>query len=251
MLTSLEIWLLKRLGAPKWEDSDANTITVWRTRAGTVGTFGFYGTYWLGNTLFPASIWEMCIFASVAIFVLAAIADLADGAVARSEGGKKTDVGQFIDPVGDKFIVLTAYIVLIWHFRWQEWMWPMLLVVVYDMGVVVARSRLAQMRTQWVAKIKSFVLFVGMGSLLWGMYAGEKARRGEVDWEDWFADALWIGSRLLWLAAALCLVSATLYALYATFPALRIKVDTVCDWLYDKTSAALSLLLSPIVRRRP
>lgn len=49
---------------------------------------------------------------AAAIFLAAALTDLADGKIARSQG-LVTDFGKFIDPLADKFLVFSAVLVFI------------------------------------------------------------------------------------------------------------------------------------------
>src|SRR3989344_416603 len=247
MPTRFESWVLAHLGAPAWQNSDPNTITLWRTRIGVLGTLGSYALYLIGNALLPGPLWIMCIVAMVVIFALAAIADMADGAVARAKDAQ-TKIGQFIDPVGDKFQVGSAFIVLLVRYGWQKWAWAILIILAYDACVTVARSRLTNMRTQWVAKIKSFVLFVGVALLLYSLFAEEEIRAGKSEWEPWFANTLSTGASLLWMAAALCPVSGMLYLVYWRFPVVQQKVYFVCDWLSEMTKLAVWGCLLPITR---
>jgi CDP-diacylglycerol--glycerol-3-phosphate 3-phosphatidyltransferase len=51
-------------------------------------------------------------FACVVIFVLAAVTDIADGAIARRTG-QTSRFGEFLDPVADKIMVTTALVLLV------------------------------------------------------------------------------------------------------------------------------------------
>ncbi len=53
-----------------------------------------------------------CFLAAAAVFLLAALTDALDGHIARSRG-LVTDLGKFLDPIADKVLVSTAFILLL------------------------------------------------------------------------------------------------------------------------------------------
>lgn len=55
---------------------------------------------------------EWCFLASAGVFLLAALTDALDGHIARSRH-LVTDLGKFLDPIADKVLVSTAFIVLL------------------------------------------------------------------------------------------------------------------------------------------
>ncbi len=110
-----------------------------------------------------------CHIAGFAIFVLASFTDLADGHYARKYG-IITGFGKFMDPLADKILVTTAFIVLVAMGLARAWM--IALIVGRDFyvtgirsmaayrGTVISPSRLAKYKTILQMVSISFILLV-------------------------------------------------------------------------------------------
>ena len=58
--------------------------------------------------------------AAVAVFLAACVTDLLDGKIARARN-LVTDFGKFADPIADKMLVMSAYVVLVGQERMPAW----------------------------------------------------------------------------------------------------------------------------------
>ena len=97
----------------------ANKLTVFRiilvpifVIVGYLGTLGVISGEWLG---IPVSFWIMNI-----IFIIASITDKLDGYIARSQN-MVTTFGKFLDPLADKILVLTAFVMLVEFGKIPAW----------------------------------------------------------------------------------------------------------------------------------
>lgn len=90
------------------------------------------------------------IFAAI-VFAVAALTDLLDGYIAKKKG-LVTDFGKIMDPVADKFLILTAFMVFVQMGVLQAWM----VVLICIREVAVTFSRVARLRRgQVIAAEKS------------------------------------------------------------------------------------------------
>lgn len=92
------------------------------------------------------------------LFVAASISDWLDGKLAR-QYQVGTRLGQFLDPLADKVLVLGTFIAL--AVRWPElvpW-WAVAVIALRDVGVTLLRSRASMrgtpLRTSGAAKVKT------------------------------------------------------------------------------------------------
>jgi len=95
---------------------------------------------------------------ALALFVAASVSDWLDGKVARRYA-VGTRLGQFLDPLADKVLVLGTFVAL--AVRWPDlvpW-WAVLVIAARDIAVTVLRSRAAKagrpLRTSGAAKTKT------------------------------------------------------------------------------------------------
>lgn len=97
---------------------------------------------------------------SLVVYTVAALTDYFDGHYARKMG-VETSLGVFLDPLADKILTFSAFIVLpTLNANVFPW-WPIILIVVRDVWVtgmrVVATQRGMEMRTSYSAKVKTFI----------------------------------------------------------------------------------------------
>ena len=97
----------------------ANKLTVFRiilvpvfVIVGYLGSLGVISGEWLG---IPICFWIMNI-----IFIIASITDKLDGYIARSRN-MVTTFGKFLDPLADKILVLSAFVMLVEFQKIPAW----------------------------------------------------------------------------------------------------------------------------------
>lgn len=93
---------------------------------------------------------------SAIVFVLVCFTDWLDGYIARKRGNV-TSLGKFLDPLADKLLITTAFIMLIPLGRVPAWMVALMIgremavtglrAIASDMGVVIAASMLGKLKT--------------------------------------------------------------------------------------------------------
>ena len=127
--------------------------------------------------LVPVFIWlsllpgDRARLAAVVVFVVAAFTDRLDGQLARSRG-LVTSFGKIADPIADKALTLSAFVLLSVNHR--LWWWVTVLIVVRELGITVMRFfmlRRAVMAASRAGKIKTALQMVGLVGLLtpWSM----------------------------------------------------------------------------------
>ncbi len=103
------------------------------------------------------------------LFAVAAITDMLDGRIARREG-LVTDFGKFMDPVADKFMVISALFVLLYKFpQMQTFMIITLIIVVFrelavtSMRLVISSSQNIVIAANMLGKLKTVSQIVAIG----------------------------------------------------------------------------------------
>jgi len=151
--------------------------------------------------------------ACVVVFVLAAVTDIADGAIARRTG-QMSRFGAFLDPVADKIMVSTALVLLVQRQETYQALFAIAAAVIIGREITISALRewmseigeRALVNVSWVGKVKTGFQMTAIGFLLYH------------DPIAWIPVAL-IGQLLLYLAAGLTLWSMWTY-LQAAWPAI-------------------------------
>ena len=125
--------------------------------------------------------------AAVLIFAFAALTDWLDGWLARAYDDE-TELGAFLDPIADKVLTTSAFVVFYMIDVMPLWM--LIVIVIRDFATTVMRSVAEQrgtvMKTSWNAKLKTFaqmVFIVYALSLMWLTFnaSSEKGRSSAQD----------------------------------------------------------------------
>jgi CDP-diacylglycerol---glycerol-3-phosphate 3-phosphatidyltransferase len=146
--------------------------------------------------------------AAASVFSLAAVTDLLDGYLARRRG-QVTKVGRLLDPIADKFLVISGLILLVQFQRIEAWLVIALIVrelgitgvraVAASKGLIIAAGQLGKYKvvlqiigiiflTLQGALAISFVDFQLLGTgLLYGALAFSIISAGQYLWEFWQA----------------------------------------------------------------
>jgi CDP-diacylglycerol---glycerol-3-phosphate 3-phosphatidyltransferase len=152
--------------------------------------------------------------ACVTVFILAAVTDIADGAIARSTG-QTSRFGAFLDPVADKIMVSTALVLLVARQEAHQEVFAIASAIIIGREITISALRewmseigeSARVKVSWVGKLKTIFQMTAIGFLLYGEGLG-------------WIPVLLIGEILLYTAAALTLWSMWNY-LHAAWPAIR------------------------------
>ena len=144
-------------------------------------------------------------FACAAIFVLAAVTDIADGYIARKTG-QMSRFGEFLDPVADKIMVATALILLVQRQDSYEVIFAISAAVIVGREITISALRewlaeigeRALVSVSWVGKLKTIFQMTAISILLYHD-------------NIWVIPTAFIGELLLYLAAILTLWSMWTY----------------------------------------
>ncbi len=121
---------------------------------------------------------------SIVIFTIAAITDFFDGHIARKHE-IETPLGVFLDPLADKFLTFSAFIVLPFVDEQQFPWWAIIVIIFRDIFItslrIFARRRKMDMKTRFIAKTKTTVQMVFLYiALLVGVFAGHDVWLGHI-----------------------------------------------------------------------
>ncbi len=170
-------------------------------------------------------------FASVFVFVLAALTDWLDGWIARKYD-QYSAFGAFLDPVADKLMVAVSLFLIVQghHTVWMA-IWAAI-IVGREIAVSALREWMAEMgqrakvKVASLGKFKTIVQMVALGCLLYSITPNSTLPVGTGIWMG--KVVFIIGDWLLAIAAILTLWSGAQY-LHAAWPSLREDEQTAVD----------------------
>lgn len=144
----------------------------------------------------------------LAVYIVAAITDYYDGYFARKYN-VYTDFGAFLDPLADKFLTFSGFIVLPFIAADQFPWWAIILIIIRDTVITVLRvymkRRKTTMVTRFTAKIKTTIqmvfLYIGLAV---GLFQGVNFFAG-----DWVA---WLLSTDILLVLMIFVTAVTVYS---------------------------------------
>lgn len=145
--------------------------------------------------------------AAAAIFLLASFTDFYDGYYAKKHN-LVTNFGKLMDPIADKFLILTAFFIFMSMHLIPPWMF----VLIFIREAVVTASRLYAMRrgkvlaAETAGKIKTVLQLSAVFVILFFMISQESARY--LAWDSTLNVRLYGGIYILMLAV----VSVTLFS---------------------------------------
>ena len=143
--------------------------------------------FFVAALLLPEKVLPYAVGSIVAavLFILASLTDMLDGKIARKYG-LITDFGKLMDPLADKFLVLSAFLVIMYrddHLRFT-FMWLTLVIIIRELAVATVRSLVASkggkvMAAAMPGKIKTVCQMVCIVAallepLLWNLLTLEK-----------------------------------------------------------------------------
>lgn len=135
---------------------------------------------------------EWCRWAALAVFIIASLTDFLDGHLARKNNWI-TDFGKFIDPLADKVLVLSAFLMLVEQGLLPAWL--VIIILARELAVdglrLVAMTKKKVIAAGQLGKIKTtsqmlFIIFL----MIWRQNA----------FSSWFGAlaAVWVAGITLW-----------------------------------------------------
>ncbi len=109
---------------------------------------------------------------TAALFAATSITDLLDGKIARKRG-LITDFGKFIDPLADKFLVISALLGIIVKYEWSRLavVWATAIVIlrefaVTSMRMIVSNKDGTVIAAGWLGKVKTTLQLVFIHTII-------------------------------------------------------------------------------------
>jgi CDP-diacylglycerol--glycerol-3-phosphate 3-phosphatidyltransferase len=147
--------------------------------------------------------------AALGLFILAAISDYFDGKIAR-EYEVRSRLGQFLDPLADKILVLGTFAVLSFMLPAVVPWWAVVLIALRDLAVTLLRtwteSRGRTLRTLGIAKWKTTVQLAFLIGLLVVLVARQPAMPQQIA-----ASAVWLLNSLIPFIVLMGVVALTVF----------------------------------------
>lgn len=105
----------------------------------------------------------------VALFVLSALSDVLDGAVARLRG-ERTPLGSLLDPIADKLLLISSFMALVHLDLVPVWAFVVVfsrdLLVFLGWGVIYILTRSAAITPRWLGKFSTLTQMLSVIALL-------------------------------------------------------------------------------------
>ncbi|WP_395318785.1 CDP-diacylglycerol--glycerol-3-phosphate 3-phosphatidyltransferase [Fructilactobacillus frigidiflavus] len=124
----------------------------------------------LGNLIIAGTLIPVVQLLAALVFIVAALTDFADGQIARRQH-LVTNFGKFADPLADKMIVMTAFIMLVGDGSENVAAWIAAIIVCRELAVTGLRLIIVQndgevIAAAWSGKIKTFFEMIAVIILL-------------------------------------------------------------------------------------